>query len=312
MADEEKKKTEDKFGIPKSATTFQSGTGKIEEPEMVKEPVKEKAAAPPIAKEQKEQTRMSKADWTADKVKEFCEPFVLPVLSVIIFLVLVLAIFSDAITGTEADFYGNRITNRGGQIRSTEWFSIEVAEMNGRNAEEWGIRSQIEGVIVTDVEGTQDVKMKLHEGDVICSMDGASIESIGDFNKATKAFDQKVGFFMDINRYGYPMYVSVSNPDFQNGVLQTLGPPPIPRDANMPHDYRGVCSLCHQIIAGRTGPGAQGFGAQVGRNNAAYPRGQYPPGVQPTGSIYRQANGICQHGYRGRCPVCNFNAARRQ
>ena len=143
----------------------------------------------------------------------FSGQFIITAVLAIILLLFIFAIFSDFNRGSSADLEVNRISQRGGRIVKSEWFSVDVIDVNSKNAREWGVSPEKQGVIVTDVEGARDVKLKLHQGDVISGINGKKIKNVRDFRKAIRAFDPQAGLFLDIDRYGYPMYVSIPGSD---------------------------------------------------------------------------------------------------
>ena len=143
----------------------------------------------------------------------FSSQFIFSAVLAIILLLFIFAIFSDFNSGSSAELEVSRINQRGGRIVKSEWFSVDVIDVNSKNAREWGVSPAKQGVIVTDVEGASDVKLKLHQGDVISSINGEKIKNVRDFRKAIRAFDPQGGLFLDIERYGYPMYVSIPGSD---------------------------------------------------------------------------------------------------
>ena len=143
----------------------------------------------------------------------FSAQFIFTAVFAIILLLFIFAIFSDFNSGSPTEVEVNRINQRGGRIVKSEWFSVDVINVNSKNAREWGVSPEKQGVIVTDVEGARDVKLKLHQGDVITGINGEKIKNVRDFRKAIRAFDPQAGLFLDIDRYGYPMYVSIPGSD---------------------------------------------------------------------------------------------------
>ncbi len=143
----------------------------------------------------------------------FSTQFIITTVFAIILLLFIFAIFSDFNSGSPEEIEVSRINQRGGRIVKSEWFSVDVINVNSKNAREWGVSPAKQGVIVTDVQGAQDVKLKLHQGDVISSINGKKIKNVRDFRKAIRAFNPQAGLFLDIDRYGYPMYVSIPGSD---------------------------------------------------------------------------------------------------
>jgi len=156
----------------------------------------------------------------------FSAQFIIPAVFTIILLLSIFAIFSGFNSDPSAELEANRINQRGGRIEQSEWFSVDVVNANSNNARKWDLSSEKQGVIVTDVEGARDVKLKLHKGDVIKGINGKNIKSVRDFRKASRAFDPKAGLFLDIDRYGYPMYVSIPGSDYTSNsqFLQSQTP----------------------------------------------------------------------------------------
>lgn len=158
----------------------------------------------------------------------FSAQFITPAVLTIILLLLLFAIFSGFNSDPSAELEANRINQRGSTIEKSEWFSVDVINVNSNNARKWDLSSEKQGVIVTDVEGARDVKLKLHKGDVIRSINGKEIKSVRDFRKASRAFDSKVGLFLDIDRYDYPMYVSIPGSDYTSNAQFSQSPTPDP------------------------------------------------------------------------------------
>lgn len=158
----------------------------------------------------------------------FSAQFITPAVFIIILLLFIFAIFSSFNNDPSAELDANRINQRGGKTVKSEWFSVDVINVNSHNAREWGISSKKQGVIVTEVEGSQDVKLKLHEGDVITGINGKTIKNSRDFRIVSRTFDPKAGLFLDIVRYGYPMYVSIPGSDYTSNsqFLQSQTPDP--------------------------------------------------------------------------------------
>ena len=143
----------------------------------------------------------------------FSGRFIILAVFAIILLLFIFAIFSGFNSGSSTEVEVSRINQRGGRIVKSEWFSVDVINLNSYNARKWGVSHKKQGVIVTDVEGARDVKLKLHQGDVIRGINGKEIKSVRDFRKASRAFDPRLGLFLDIDRYGHPMYVSIPGSD---------------------------------------------------------------------------------------------------
>ena len=84
------------------------------------------------------------------------------------------------------------------------------------------------GVVIVDLDGSRDIFMKLREGDVITGINNRKIDNLRDFSKALKYVNPNEGMFLDIQRNGYPMYVSVSGADQASGRRPVDIPNPHP------------------------------------------------------------------------------------
>ena len=139
------------------------------------------------------------------------EQYFFPALLAIILIIVLAAIFTG---GDEYDSSATLETNRravnGGRVVTRDWCSIEVEALNKKTARKYNISEGIRGVIITEIEGARDVKMKLREGDVICALNGEPIKSVRAFRKESRKIDPQAGMLLDINRAGYQMFVPIS------------------------------------------------------------------------------------------------------
>ena len=149
------------------------------------------------------------------------EQYLLPVIFAIVLLLILYAVFTGDNCNETSELETTRTSMKNGKIVNRDWFSLEVSEINRNTAREYNIPSNTQGIVITEIEGAEDVKMKLQEGDVISGINGKKIRNIRDFRKASRNFNPAEGLFLDINRNSYPIYVtipgtnSVSNPQFE-------------------------------------------------------------------------------------------------
>ena len=138
------------------------------------------------------------------------EQYVIPILAAVIFVLVVIALFSDDhySNSTELETTMRKIEN--GQVVNSDWFSVEVSQLDRRTAREYNIPSGTKGVVITEIDGAGDVRMKLRKGDVISGINGERIKSVRDFRTASRNFDPEAGVFLDINRNGSQMFVPIS------------------------------------------------------------------------------------------------------
>ncbi len=94
---------------------------------------------------------------------------------------------------------------------ANNWFAMEVSEISRDIAMEHNISSKTKGVMIVDLDGSRDVFMKLREGDVITGINNRKIENLKDFRKASQNINPVEGMLLDIQRNGYPMYISLSS-----------------------------------------------------------------------------------------------------
>ncbi len=161
-----------------------------------------------------------------NQLVELSEQYVVPVTFTIVLIIILAAVFTG--NSYEDELEANRIIRKDGKVTKKDWFSVEVINLNKKNARYWGISADKKGVIVTEVEGIRDVKMKLHAGDVISGINGKEIKSVRDFRKASNEFNPAAGLFLDIDRYGYPLFVSIPGSNYSSNAqfMQTQTPDP--------------------------------------------------------------------------------------
>lgn len=154
---------------------------------------------------------------------------ILPIIALAIMVLFIFAMFSgNSDYDKETDFYygGNTQKNR---KTYNSWFAVEVSEINRDIAKEYNISHGTKGVIIVDLDGSRDVFMKLREGDVITGINDREVHNLKDFRKAMQDVNPIEGMFLDIQRNGYPMYVSV------NGANPAAGRQPV--DIRNPHPF---------------------------------------------------------------------------
>lgn len=127
--------------------------------------------------------------------------------------VLVVLISSAMMTGRpENQFFAegnNSGTLQNGVRIDCAGFSLEVNDINNELSRKYNLSLNAEGVVITEVEGNQDVKIKLKKGDLIEGINRMKIENSEDFRTAARVFDPNKGLFLDIVRDGYSMYVTI-------------------------------------------------------------------------------------------------------
>ena len=138
------------------------------------------------------------------------EQYVIPTLIAMIIAVVVISLFSDDNNNNPAEFETTMSQVEDGRVVNKDWFSVEVSQLNRRTARKHNIRKKSGGVIVTEIEGGRDVRMKLREGDVICGINGKRIKSVRDFRKSSRDLDPEAGILLDINRNGKQMFVPIT------------------------------------------------------------------------------------------------------
>ena len=154
---------------------------------------------------------------------------ILPVIAVAILILLVFAMFSgNGNDDIETNLYVSGSTQKKAYVNN-EWFAVEVSEVNKDIAREYNISPRMKGVVIADLDGSRDVFMKLREGDVITGINESEVHNLKDFRKAMKNVNPIEGMFLDIQRNGYPMYVSV------NGAGPVSGRQPV--DIRNPHPF---------------------------------------------------------------------------
>lgn len=135
---------------------------------------------------------------------------ILPVFVGAILAIVLFAMFSGKRNDDmDADFHVSGSIKKGVFVNN-DWFAAEVSKINRDIAREYNISPRTKGVIIVNLEGNRDVLMKLHEGDVITGINNRKIVNLKDFRKAMQYVNPTEGMFLDIQRNGYPMYISVS------------------------------------------------------------------------------------------------------
>ena len=135
---------------------------------------------------------------------------VIPAVIVVMLVFVLLAMFSGKKSDemdADLDVSGSM---RKGVFANNEWFSAEVSQINRYTAREYNIPRGTKGVVIVELDGNRDVMMKLRKGDVITAINSRKIKNLRDFRRASKDVNPTEGMFLDIQRNGYPMYVSVS------------------------------------------------------------------------------------------------------
>jgi hypothetical protein len=132
---------------------------------------------------------------------------------VVVILVVVLVLFALYSTRNEHELEAD-VTVRGsyqnGVFINNEWLSVEVAEVNAQIVKEYRLPRGTTGVVLLEVHGNTDVKMKLRRGDVITAINQNNIHNMNDFRRVIKGVHPTDGMFLDIRRKGRSMYVSIS------------------------------------------------------------------------------------------------------
>ena len=143
-------------------------------------------------------------------VSEQPKYYVLPLIAAAILILFIFAMFSGARDDdTEADFNVSGSMKNGVYVNN-DLFSAEVSGINKKIAREYNISPKTKGVIIQGIGGNMDVMTKLRKGDVITGINDKEVHNLKDFRKAMKTVNPIEGMFLDIQRNGYPMYVSVS------------------------------------------------------------------------------------------------------
>ncbi len=142
---------------------------------------------------------------------------ILPVIALAILVLFVFAMFSgNSDDDMDADFKVSGSMKNGVYVNN-DWFSAEVAKINKDIARKYNISPKTKGVIVLGLDGNMDVMSKLREGDVITGINDSEVHNLKDFRKAMQYVNPIEGMFLDIQRNGYPMYVSVNGANPASG-----------------------------------------------------------------------------------------------
>ncbi|MBW7995928.1 MAG: hypothetical protein FVQ81_05010 [Candidatus Glassbacteria bacterium] len=145
-----------------------------------------------------------------NKPKYLTGPTVTAALFLLVLVIVIFALFSgNSGRSYETDFSVSG-SMRNGVFVHNEWFSAEVWQVNREIARRYGLPKGTKGLIITELEGNPEVKLKLRNGDVITAINNHEIKNIRDFRKASRGINPIQGMFLDIQRGGHPMYVSVS------------------------------------------------------------------------------------------------------
>ncbi len=153
----------------------------------------------------------------------------LPVIAAAILVLFVVAMFSgNSEDDRDADFKVSGSMKNGVYVNN-DWFSAEVSEINRDIAREYNISPKTKCVFVLGLDGNRDVMSKLRKGDVITGINDREVHDLKDFRKAMQDVNPIEGMFLDIQRNGYPMYVSV------NGAGLAPGRQPV--DIRNPHPF---------------------------------------------------------------------------
>ena len=134
---------------------------------------------------------------------------ILPVIALAILVLFIFAMFSGNRNDDEDVDFKVSGSMKNGVYVNNDWFSAEVSGINRDIARKYNIPTKTRGVIVLELEGNRDVMSKLREGDVITGINDSEVHNLKDFRKAMKNVNPIEGMFLDIQRNGYPMYVSV-------------------------------------------------------------------------------------------------------
>ncbi len=154
---------------------------------------------------------------------------ILPVIAAVILVLFIFAMFSgNSEDDRDADFKVSGSMKNGVYVNN-DWFSAEVSGINRDIARKYNISPKTKGVIVLGLDGNRDVMSKLRKGDVITGINDSEVHNLKDFRKAMKNVNPIEGMFLDIERNGYPMYVSV------NGANPASGRQPV--DIRNPHPF---------------------------------------------------------------------------
>ncbi len=145
-----------------------------------------------------------------NKPNFFSENNIIPAVIVAVLVLVLFAMFSGKKSDEmEADLDVNG-SMRKGVFANNDWFSAEVSQINRYTARKYNIPRGTKGVVIVELDGNRDVMMKLRKGDVITAINSKKIKNLRDFRRASKDVNPTEGMFLDIQRNGYPMYVSVS------------------------------------------------------------------------------------------------------
>ncbi len=142
---------------------------------------------------------------------------ILPLIAVALLVLFLFALLSGKRNDdVEADFFFSG-GKQNGTYANNNWFAVEVYEVNRDIAREYNISPKTKGVVIVDLDGSRDIFMKMREGDVITGINNKKIVNLKDFRKALQYVNPTEGMFLDIQRNGYPMYISLNGSSLASG-----------------------------------------------------------------------------------------------
>ena len=230
----------------------------------------------------------------------------------VVFAVLMILVLFALFSGSggydqEVDFSVSGSMNKGAFVRN-EWFSAEICQIDRNVARQYGLSPRTKGVVITGLEGNQDVMMKLRNGDVITSINDKEVKSLRDFRKASQSVNPTQGMFLDIQRGGHPMYVAVSGGDGtafdgnSNAYGGNLHPSPFTMTEVAPF-------MGQNFNAGGINPGAGVLGRPIEKWIASnFGRGYYA--CPKCGTII--PGKVSAKKGRMSCPNCNTRMVRQK
>ena len=138
-----------------------------------------------------------------------------------VFVIVLILILSAMIVGSSENKYSAEWNASGkiqnGVIIERDWFSVDVEDINNELARKYNLPPKAKGVVVIEVEGNRDLRMKLRKGDLIRGINRIKIDDIRDFRNVSRKIDLNNGLLLDIVRNGYPTYVTIPGMDETTG-----------------------------------------------------------------------------------------------
>lgn len=135
------------------------------------------------------------------------------ILSVSIGVMLVVVLFAlfsgNGTDDMQADLHISGSMQKGVFVNN-DWADIDVSAVNSYVVKKYTISPKTKGVVIVERDGNRDVLMKLREGDVITGINNMKINDLRDFRKASQYINPTEGMFLEIQRDGLPMFVSIS------------------------------------------------------------------------------------------------------